>query len=322
MDDARSTVSNVSETDRILFTVLTNPDRVDLSSLPRVAMSSEPLQFGALPSIEEDRTPRIIEEDPPESNARDTANPHPMFGILDPPDTTSKHDDSNRPSNDMSAPDPPLRSPSPLPQSMQDASLQEPTIPNPPPAPATGSAEDDELTRRTLICDLRKLEMQGVKLTKEFTTEDRTEDMLLELRKHALAMDETANCAMMRDGLRMAVTGLELVNNRIGLLDLDGWSSDVCRDLKKYDTQLNSIYRKWWRRSSSTSPELDICLSLAGSMGLHHMRRKMSQSLMSSATRGFGQPPPPSRNGFTRRSQRRRGDTPPSSDDEAPPEMR
>ena len=147
---------------------------------------------------------------------------------------------------------------------------------------------------------------------------DSMEDMMLEMRRHSLAMDESANVTMMRDGLKLAVTGVEMINNRFGLLDLEGWSSTVCKDLSKHDANLARIYRKWWRRPSSTSPELDICLALVGSMGMHHMKRTMSKQLLSQATASSKAP--------SRRMPRRDGGpatrrppTPPSSDDEAPP---
>ena len=162
-----------------------------------------------------------------------------------------------------------------------------------------------------------------MRLSKDFTLEDSADDMTLEIRKHALAMDEASNVNMMRDGLKLVVTGLEMVNNRIGLLDLEGWSTDVCRDMNKHDKALGAIYRKYWRRSTSNSPEMDICMSLAASMGFHHMKRKMSKQIMSSAGRGGAGPSAPPAT-FARGMpgafrKRAVGRSPPSSDDEAPP---
>ena len=90
--------------------------------------------------------------------------------------------------------------------------------------------EEEELERSVLL-DLQRFEQQGVRLTRAWTTADRLEDMTLELRRIVLAMDERSNVNMMRDGLRMLVTGIEMVSNRFHILDLEGWSSDVCQDL-------------------------------------------------------------------------------------------
>ena len=130
--------------------------------------------------------------------------------------------------------------------------------------------------------------MQGVKLSKEWSMQDSTQDMMLEMRRLTLAMDEASNVNMMRDGLRLAVTGIEMLNNRIGLLDLEGWSNEVCRDLNKHDANLGRIYRKYWKRNHSTSPEMDICMSLIGSMGMFHMKRKMSKQVLGARGGGRG----------------------------------
>lgn len=136
---------------------------------------------------------------------------------------------------------------------------------------------------------------------------------MLEIRRITLALDEKANVNMMRDGMRIFVTGMEMVNNRIGLLDLEGWSSEVCRDLNKHDPNLARIYRKYWKRSTSTTPEVDICLSLVGSMGLFHMKRSISKQMV----QGVREERPG--RGFSRAPRRRRDPTPPSSDEEGLP---
>ena len=299
-DDTRS-LAGMSDTDRMVFTVLSNPERVDLSNLPRVRYEHEDENGRHESRIEE--LPRIEEED--SHRPRDA-------------DTTRRDDASHRREEERHA----RRDEGEGRHARGDEEETRGTgevadvVPSDESHPARGGDDEDE--RRTLLLDLRRLEIQGIKLTKEFTMEDRTEDMLLEIRRHTLAMDEASNVTFMRDSLRLFVTGVEMVNNRIGLLDLEGWSSEVVRDLHKHDANLSRIYRKYWRRSTSTSPELDICMSLIGSMGMHHMKRKMSQQLMSGAAGGgFG--------GFGGRSggkppNSRRAATPPSSgDEEAPP---
>lgn len=163
---------------------------------------------------------------------------------------------------------------------------------------------------------------------------DRAEDMMLEVRRITLAMDETSNVSMMRDGLRLALTGIEMVNNRIGMLDLEGWSSEVCRDLHKHDANLARVYRKYWKRSHSVSPEMDICMSLVGSMGMYHMKRVMSKQMMNRGTGGRGGGFGGGGEGgggansfgafsrFGRTAQGKRPVSPDSSDDEGPPEVR
>jgi hypothetical protein len=156
------------------------------------------------------------------------------------------------------------------------------------------SSDDIYLSKQTLLADLHHLENQGVKLSRSYDINDRMEDMMLEVRRATMSIEHAHNVSMMRDVMRVAVTGIEMLNNRVGLLDLDGWSTEVCRDLHKHDASLGRIYRKWWRRSTSSSPETDIALSLIGSMGMFHMKRRMSAHVMGKTPQRYAQHRAPS----------------------------
>jgi hypothetical protein len=148
------------------------------------------------------------------------------------------------------------------------------------------TSEEDELQKRSVLQDLQHIKANGGILTKEWTLDDCLEDMLLEIRKQTLVQDEKSNVNMMRDGMRLLITGMEMVNSKIGLLDLDGWSTEVCRDLHKHDADLSRVYRKYWRRGHNTSPEMSIAMSLFGSMGMYHFRRSMSKHLINKVHKG------------------------------------
>jgi hypothetical protein len=147
---------------------------------------------------------------------------------------------------------------------------------------------EDEDQKRSILLDIYHLEQRGVRMTKKWTMEDRLADMMLEVRRHAMAEEEAKNVSLLRDGLRMFVSGIELVNNRLGLLDLEGWSSEVTRDLDKHNENLGRIYRKYWRRSTSRNPETEIAMAIASSMGMHHIKRMMTKTMVSRVSRGRG----------------------------------
>ena len=50
-------------------------------------------------------------------------------------------------------------------------------------------------------------------------------------------------------------------------------------DLEKHNANLTRIYRKYWRRGHSTSPEMDIAMSLIGSMSMYHMKRVQKRAI-------------------------------------------
>ena len=312
MDDNASTIS---ATDAMLFRLLSNsnvmaPEEMRIEDITESSHYT-PFVENVPPKPAEEPLP-VIHEPGPEMTA--PANVH---DIPPPPPDIPPNDQPPSPPN------------VPAPQNLPQASPNVPAPPDdmPPPIETTNipdtfhepksthgeSSSDTMDAKRTVLLDLEQLKSQGVKLTREWNMDDDLDDMTLELRRHILAMDERSNVNMMRDGMRLLVTGIEMVNKRIGLLDLEGWSNEVCKDIHQHDPNLARIYRKYWKRSTSTSPEMDIVMSLATSMGFHHMKRTMSKQLMPS------RPDQTSFAPFNRRKSR--AQSPPTSDDEAAPGM-
>ena len=103
--------------------------------------------------------------------------------------------------------------------------------------------------------------------------------MQFEMRRHLLFMDEMNAISFMKDAMRLGFTGIELANNKIGpFLDLDGWSTQISSDIGKYDHALSKLYKKYWKRKTTTSPELELAFGIIGSMGMHHFRKKMGNT--------------------------------------------
>lgn len=185
---------------------------------------------------------------------------------------------------------------------------------------APNSREAEMLEKQTVLLDMERLKLQGITFTKTWTVHDRLDDMQFELRRHLLHLDEINNINMLRDGLRMACTGFEMVNKRYNLLDLDGWSQEVCRDMSRYDHAMSRLYRKYWRRSSISSPEMELAMALCGSVGMYHFKQKMaSQMFPGSKSRfqaGQSMPSPPS---FARSAHVSEDPETSDEDEEVPP---
>ena len=147
--------------------------------------------------------------------------------------------------------------------------------------------EHNDLDKQTVLMDIERLKMQGVKFSKEWSLNDSLEDMQFEVRRHMLSVQEANNLNMMRDGMRMICTGIEMLNSKFNILELNGWSATVCQDMSKYDPALGKLYRKYWRRSTYQSPEMEIAMSVISSMGMYHFKKKLSMRMFtpSSATR-------------------------------------
>ena len=137
------------------------------------------------------------------------------------------------------------------------------------------SAESTMHDKHGLLLELHRLRQAGASLTREWTMQDDLESMQMEMRKVTSNMEEAQTVNMMRDMMRIGFAGVEFLNGRIGLLELDGWSEQMSQDIHKYDGALRKLYQKWWRRSS-TSPEMEIIIGLGTSLLMHHAKNKLT----------------------------------------------
>jgi len=143
------------------------------------------------------------------------------------------------------------------------------------------SEEEIMLEKQSVILELERLKAQGIKLSKEYTLDDNLADMQFEVRRHLLYIDETNNISLMKDGLKLLFGGIEGGNRAVGsILQLDGWSAHACTELDrhKYDQSLSALYRKYWRRGSS-SPEMELAFGVLSSLGTWHVKQQFSKSM-------------------------------------------
>ena len=133
--------------------------------------------------------------------------------------------------------------------------------------------------KQNVLMDIERLKGQGVTFSQEWTLDHSLDDMQYEVRRHMLHVEEKNNTKMLRDGMRMICTGVEMLNGRFKVLELNGWAADVCSDMSKYDPALGKLYRKYWRRSQSSTPEMELATALLMSMGMHHFKRKLASGI-------------------------------------------
>lgn len=140
--------------------------------------------------------------------------------------------------------------------------------------------DEEMLEKQQVLLDMERLKLQGIQLSKHWTVDDRLDDMQFEVRRHLMHVDEQNNVSMLRDAMKLACTALEMGSVRFNMLDLDGWSNEVCGDMKRYDQPLGRLYRKYWKRGFSSSPEMELAFALVGSAGMFHFKKKMAKQMM------------------------------------------
>jgi hypothetical protein len=126
------------------------------------------------------------------------------------------------------------------------------------------------------IQELNRMQMNnGVTLTKKYTETDPLEEIEFEYNKQKQNMDTVNAVAFMKDAMKLALTGIELANQKWGggFLELEGWSSDVTADMGRYENCLSRLYKKYWRRGS-VNPLVELGFLIIGSGMMHHFKAK------------------------------------------------
>ena len=146
-------------------------------------------------------------------------------------------------------------------------------------APVEMDAATLEVEKQSALLEIERLRAQGAKITKEYTLDDDLTVIQWEIRKQLMLIDEGNSIGFMKDAMRLGFSGIEALNGKVKLLELEGWAAQASSELggHKYDNALSKIYRKYWRRGSS-SPEMEIAFGILGSMGSYHFKKKLMGS--------------------------------------------
>jgi hypothetical protein len=76
-----------------------------------------------------------------------------------------------------------------------------------------------------------------------------------------------------KTGIKMGSGLLETVVKKFGLSIVDGFSNNLCKDMNKFNQPLTKMYRKYWRRGSS-SPETELGMIVFGALAMTVMGNK------------------------------------------------
>ena len=159
----------------------------------------------------------------------------------------------------------------------------------PPPAPpraynqTPNNYEEDALEKQATLLELQRLKQAGKHLSRDYDMSSSLVDMQTELRWHSIADHEDKTVSMMKNGLQLGLSGLELANRSFGpYLDMEGWSKNMTNreSMERFDGPLRRIYAKYYQRSS-VSPEQEIIWAILSSLAMHHLKSKLSDKVAS-----------------------------------------
>jgi hypothetical protein len=234
-------------------------------------------------------TPTAVE---PEPVSAPISQPEPETVPISPakPD---KFNDTQAPIDVFQASTQELQNPSLFQQAVQTRQQETNLQPQPEPAPAASQPSkpsepppavipevveniDESLEKQACLLELQRLQQQGVQLTRNFNKDDSLQSLQFELRRKLMEQQEVQTVNMLRDGMSLVFTGIEMANNRFGpILDLNGWAAHVSKDMARFEQPLSRMYRKYYRKSQM-SPEAEVLCAIVASAVMFHVSKKFS----------------------------------------------
>jgi hypothetical protein len=79
---------------------------------------------------------------------------------------------------------------------------------------------------------------------------------------------------MAKSGIKFGIGGLEAVLKKTGLTSVDGWYSESCKDMSKYNRPLLRIYKRYYRKTNM-SPIMELGMLMFGSLAWIVFQNKM-----------------------------------------------
>jgi len=136
------------------------------------------------------------------------------------------------------------------------------------------AAIDVAIEKESLLYELEMMEKQGsIKLHRQLTMSDSLEAIQYQYDRANMIVSTQQTVEWAKTGIKMGSGLLETVVKKFGLNVVDGFSSNLCKDMNKFNQPLTKMYRKYWRRGSS-SPESELAMIVFGALAMTVMNNK------------------------------------------------
>jgi hypothetical protein len=113
------------------------------------------------------------------------------------------------------------------------------------------------------------------KLTREWNILTHTLDELqFELDRINSEINANSVVDMAKSGIKFGVSGIEMFLKQQGFDAADGWYSNSCKDMSKFNRPLTRLYKKYWR-NTQLSPLTEMAYLLGGSLAWTIAENKM-----------------------------------------------
>jgi hypothetical protein len=138
------------------------------------------------------------------------------------------------------------------------------------------SAVDVTLEKEALLYELEIMEKQGsIKLHRQLTIADDLDTIQYQYDRANMIISTQQTVEWAKTGIRMGSGLVETFAKKFGIHMIDGFSNNLCKDMSKFNKPLTKMYRKYWRRGSS-SPETELAMIVFGSLAMTVLANRSS----------------------------------------------
>ena len=132
--------------------------------------------------------------------------------------------------------------------------------------------------KESLIAELTELETQGLcKLLRPLTMQDSLEEIQFQYDRVQADLNATQVVDFVKQAIKMGSGMLEMAAKRGGITLIEGYHTNLCRDMERFNRPLRRVYNKYWRRGGM-SPEAELGTIIFGSLAYTVVQNKLSGS--------------------------------------------
>lgn len=133
---------------------------------------------------------------------------------------------------------------------------------------------DVVLEKEALLYEIEMMEKQGlIKLHRELTMADSLDVIQYQYDRANMIVSTQQTVDWAKSGIKIGSNLLEMLMKKFGLNIVDGFSNNLCKDMSKFNKPLTKMYRKYWRRGTS-SPESELAMIVFGALAVTVMANK------------------------------------------------
>lgn len=136
------------------------------------------------------------------------------------------------------------------------------------------AAMEASIEKEALLYELELMEKQGlIKLHRNLTMNNTLEEIQYQYDRTNMIVSTQQTVDWAKTGIKMGSSILEALMKKFGISVIEGFSNNLCKDMNKFNKPLTKMYRKYWRRGTS-SPEMELAMIVFGALAMTVMGNK------------------------------------------------